>query len=222
MACFSTTDQKIEMLVSKCTERYATAREAYRYLDETNNGFITALDMQVVFRRLLQFDLDVADAQDILDRFAGHRGAERLAYDAFARAYHRSGVPPPPSPPPAGPPSPPSAVALSHLEKIDVAFAQALESRVDSLRAAFLALDTHRTGFISFDELADALTKFGVVVSGEETRALCDLYDVAHDGKISYAEFVNRAALRDRPYALHLDRQQDDLLAAGEGEAAAC
>ena len=76
MACFSTTDQKIEMLVSKCTERYATAREAYRYLDETNNGFITALDMQVVFRRLLQFDLDVADAQDILDRFAGHRGAE--------------------------------------------------------------------------------------------------------------------------------------------------
>ena len=214
MASFTSPQQKIEMLVTKCNERYSTARDAYRYLDESNNGYITPTDVIVVFRRLLQFELSAEEAQDVVDRFAGHEGADRIAYDAFARAYYRLGTPPAPLPPPVGPAPPPANVALSDVERLDAEFGMALEKRVDSLRAAFLAIDTHRTGFISFDELADALTRFGVRVTAEETRALCELYDIADDGKISYAEFVQRAALRDRPYQLHLERQQDDLLAA--------
>ena len=61
--------------------------------------------------------------------------------------------------------------------------------------------------------LAAALARCGIAASTEQTEALCALYDLTDNNKISYAEFAARVRKRARQYRGHLDRQQDDLLA---------
>jgi len=199
----------VELLITKCGERYSTATEAFRYVDESNNGFITPADFVVVFQRLLAVTLKADEAAALVAHFAGRDGADRVSFDEFARAYDRSGAPRSPRAA-AEPEAPPPLAAV---ERLDAAFGAALDARADSIRAGFLNLDTHRTGFISYDELAEGLNRFGIPATPAETRALCALYDVRGDHRISYAEFVRRAVRRERPYDAHLLRQQDDLAA---------
>lgn len=200
----------VELLITKCGERYSTATEAFRYVDESNNGFITPADFVVVFQRLLAVTLKADEAANLVAHFAGRESADRVSFDEFARAYDRSGAPRSPQGRAAAAEAPPPLAAV---ERLDAAFGAALDARADSIRAGFLNLDTHRTGFISYDELAEGLNRFGIPASPAETRALCALYDVRGDHRISYAEFVRRANRRDRPYDAHLLRQQDDLAA---------
>ena len=142
-----------------------------------------------------------------------------LAFSSSESLAIHAGMTLPPPPEPAPEPAP---VALSEIEKLDVAFSAALKAREPTLREAFLSIDQNRTGFLTPAELAAALARCGIAASTEQTEALCALYDLTDNNKISYAEFAARVRKRARQYRGHLDRQQDDLLAAGEGEAAAC
>lgn len=61
-------------------------------MDESNNGFITCRDFVVVFLRLISMRLSDAEGQQLVEYFAGP-GADRVTFDAFARAYDRTGPP---------------------------------------------------------------------------------------------------------------------------------
>ena len=95
------------------------------------------------------------------------------------------------------------------------AFSAALKAREPTLREAFLSIDQNRSGFLTSAELAAALARCGIAATTEQTEALCALYDLTDNSKVSYAEFAARVRKRARQYRGHLDRQQDDLLARG-------
>ena len=201
-------DSHVETLLNKLEAKFKTKLQAFRYLDESNNGYVTADDFAVRYRRM-GFELSQADAQRVVERFSGD-GAQRVSFDDFARLYDHAGMTLPPPPEPAPEPAP---VALSDVEKLDVAFSAALKAREPTLREAFLSIDQNRTGFLTSAELAAALARCGIAASTEQTEALCALYDLTDNNKISYAEFAARVRKRARQYRGHLDRQQDDLLA---------
>ena len=117
------------------------------------------------------FELSQADAQRVVERFSGD-GAQRVSFDDFARLYDHAGMtlPPPPEPKPE-----PAPVALSDVEKLDVAFSAALKAREPTLREAFLSIDQNRSGFLTSAELAAALARCGIAASTEQTEA-CALY----------------------------------------------
>ena len=136
-----------------------------------------------------------------------HVAASQVSFERFAVTYSSDS---------ATAPEPTPHVHAHHthltaLDKLDAEFGAAIDSREASMREAFLALDSDRSGFISFAQLGNALTRFGLKCTPDQTKALCELYDLDHSGKISYAEFVERAKKRTRRYSAHLDRQQDDL-----------
>ena len=138
----------------------------------------------------------------MVERFSGD-GAQRVSFDDFARLYDHAGMtlPPPPEPKPE-----PAPVALSDVEKLDVAFSAALKAREPTLREAFLSIDQNRSGFLTSAELAAALARCGIAASTEQTEALCALYDLTDNNKISYAEFAARVRKRARQYRGHLDQ----------------
>ena len=71
MACFSprysTTPQHVELLLTKCQERFSTSHKAFRHLDESNNGYVTAADLEMRFRRM-GVELSPADAAAVVSR----------------------------------------------------------------------------------------------------------------------------------------------------------
>lgn len=211
MAFFVTAsaDSHVEMLLGKLEAKFATKLKAFRFLDESNNGYVTAEDFGVRYRRM-GFELSPADAQRVVERFAGD-GAARVSFVDFTRLYDHAGMTLPPPPEREAETGP---VALSDVEKLDVAFGAALAARGGTLREAFLSIDQNRSGFLSAAEMAEALARCGLAATPEQTEALCALYDLNDNSKISYAEFAARVSKRTRQYGGHLDRQQDDLLTA--------
>lgn len=62
----------------------------------------------------------------------------------------------------------------------------------EKIKEMFAAWDTHKTGFISKDELAAVMKHLsdGKPVSGEDVTTIFNKVDSNHDGKIQYTEFV--------------------------------
>ena len=55
---------------------------------------------------------------------------------------------------------------------------------------AFAAVDQDRNGFITKLEFKAILNEYGFYCTDQELALLIDRYDRNHDGKVSYAEFV--------------------------------
>jgi Ca2+-binding EF-hand superfamily protein len=59
-----------------------------------------------------------------------------------------------------------------------------------SVHEAFAAVDQDRNGFITRPEIKAILNEYGFYCTDTELTMLIDRYDRNHDGKVSYAEFV--------------------------------
>lgn len=74
--------------------------------------------------------------------------------------------------------------------------------QIESLKEAFLALDTEKNGFLSFEEVEEGLRRAGFNPAGHEIAGIIRNADVKGDGHINYTEFIAatmdfRAALND-------------------------
>jgi calcium-dependent protein kinase len=74
--------------------------------------------------------------------------------------------------------------------------------QIQSLKEAFLALDTEKNGFLSFEEVEEGLKRAGFNPAGQEIANIIRNADVKGDGRINYTEFIAatldfRAALDD-------------------------
>ena len=59
-------DSHVETLLNKLEAKFKTKLQAFRYLDESNNGYVTADDFAVRYRRM-GFELSQADAQRVVE-----------------------------------------------------------------------------------------------------------------------------------------------------------
>jgi Ca2+-binding EF-hand superfamily protein len=65
-----------------------------------------------------------------------------------------------------------------------------IEQKWCSMRDAFLALDSNRSGFVSRDEFTELLKQFGLNLSPAQMKVLVAQFDVNKDGKVSHQEFM--------------------------------
>jgi Ca2+-binding EF-hand superfamily protein len=70
----------------------------------------------------------------------------------------------------------------------------------DDLRKEFLGLDVYGTGFVSKEEFRDVLQELCVHLSPYELDALCSKFEIKHDGRVSYVEFLKPFALRKQTH----------------------
>ena len=57
------------------------------------------------------------------------------------------------------------------------------------MQATFLEFDENKDGYVSIEEAKEAMHNMGVF-NDDEIEALVDSYDVNHDGRLQYDEFV--------------------------------
>jgi calcium-dependent protein kinase len=61
---------------------------------------------------------------------------------------------------------------------------------IEELKNAFVAMDRKGTGFITIDELKQALTESGLRLAVEEIERVLSSFDYSADGRINYSEFL--------------------------------
>ena len=62
--------------------------------------------------------------------------------------------------------------------------------QIGELRRIFHSLDTLRTGYITYEELEDALQRAGIEAASTEIKQIIENIDYHGDGQISYSEFL--------------------------------
>ena len=62
--------------------------------------------------------------------------------------------------------------------------------QIQSLKEAFLALDTEKNGFLSFEEVEEGLRRAGFNPAGHEIASIIRNADIIGDGRINYTEFI--------------------------------
>jgi len=62
--------------------------------------------------------------------------------------------------------------------------------QIQTLKQAFLVLDTEKNGFLSFDEVEEGLRRAGFNPAGQEIASIIRNADVKRDGHINYTEFI--------------------------------
>eukprot|EP00667_Euglena_gracilis_P024271 EG_transcript_27833 len=73
-----------------------------------------------------------------------------------------------------------------------------IQQRFPSIQAAFLAVDTDRSGCISLDEFATILKVNHVSVNPQDLARLAEAFDANQDGRVSYEEFCR--TIESGPY----------------------
>lgn len=61
---------------------------------------------------------------------------------------------------------------------------------IQSLKEAFLALDTEKNGFLTFEEVEEGLRRAGFNPASQEIASIMRNTDVVGDGRINYTEFI--------------------------------
>jgi hypothetical protein len=71
------------------------------------------------------------------------------------------------------------------------------KSMFKTLKAAFKGADADGSGFLSLEEMKNAVTMAGVTLEQEELSMLMTMYDESNDGKVSFEEF-GKAMIKQR------------------------
>ncbi|GMI19808.1 hypothetical protein TrCOL_g2265 [Triparma columacea] len=93
----------------------------------------------------------------------------------------------------------PGYLPLKSLDELKIYhdFLKKISSDFHNVHEAFMAIDVHREGYITRDELKDVLDNFAFKMSKPQFEALVNVFDTDHDGKISYDEFLQQVKYCD-------------------------
>ena len=88
----------------------------------------------------------------------------------------------------------PGYIPLKSLDELKIYhdFIKKISTEFKSLEEAFMAIDIHREGYITKDELKEVLDNFAFKMSNSQFEALVNVFDTDHDGKISFREFLQQ------------------------------
>ena len=85
-------------------------------------------------------------------------------------------------------------------------FLKKIATEFQGVQEAFMAIDIHREGYITKDELKSVLDNFAFKMSKHQFDALMNVMDTDRDGKISYDEFM-----RQVKYCDDLEQEDEDM-----------
>ncbi|GMI05839.1 hypothetical protein TrRE_jg7355 [Triparma retinervis] len=93
----------------------------------------------------------------------------------------------------------PGYLPLKSLDELKIYhdFLKKISTEFNNVQEAFVAMDIHREGYITRDELKDVLDNFAFKMSNAQFEALINVFDTDHDGKISYDEFLQQVKYCD-------------------------
>mmetsp|Transcript_6019 Transcript_6019/g.5906 ORF Transcript_6019/g.5906 Transcript_6019/m.5906 type:complete len:89 (+) Transcript_6019:97-363(+) len=72
------------------------------------------------------------------------------------------------------------------------------EEQIAELQAAFQEIDQSRTGFITAEDISDAMRRNGYSLASEEIASLIEQIDYIGNGKLNYTQFLIAAMDRKR------------------------
>jgi len=191
-------------LLEKIYANYEDLRSAFRAIDQSNNGYVSKEDFfQAMGRIFLSNGFSEDDVYEVADRFDLNRDGY-ISYEEFVAIVEGSDKHQEdraPEEPSMDDPKLVSAVDLA-IQKFKVS----IDQRYNSLRKAFLSLDTSRSGSLTPQNFAKALTIHGVFLTPPELELAWSVFDRNGTGVISYLDFC--AVMTQRlQFGSHLDRQ---------------
>jgi len=201
-------DQAEAALRAKIDQNYEDLRDAFRALDQSNNGYVTREDFfQAMGNVFLGNGFSEDDVYEVADRFdlnkdgyisfnefvaivEGDDAQQEQAADApaYEEAYEED-------------PRVVTAVELA-IQKLKCC----VDQRYSSIRKAFLAFDMDRRGSLAPASFAKGLINHGVFLSPPELELAWSIFDRDGDDSISYTEFCEVMTQRLQ-FGSHLNRQ---------------
>ena len=73
--------------------------------------------------------------------------------------------------------------------------------RYKKMTQAFRSIDTDNSGFITREELVEAVKNFALPIPLSHIEGLFEVVDKNHDGSVSYAEFASQLKTFDMEWA---------------------
>lgn len=162
------------------SDRPDQLRAAFEAMDLDGSGTLSLDEIRIAYRRHMGGYATRDDAAAYLARCDLNDDGE-VSWEEFlsyATATEQS-----------APPPPPSSDAPSPGELVERTMASDPELAANLLRR-FQALDTDRSGRLTFDEVLTGLRAEGVEDDWAVLRREMDRLDHSGDGKVSYAEFL--------------------------------
>lgn len=188
--------------VNQC---FNSLHEAFLHIDTDRSGYISAQEM-VYILYTHNIRVEWPELRDLIAHFDTN-GDGVISWAEFCQAIDKpykapSSAPaatPAPEPEPAATvvacPAQPKATSQTsspdQLKRAHEALCKYIVESTQSMREAFVIVNTSRTGAITPSELEAAVRRAGVMRVADETiDALMDMYDTNGDGLIQFGEFV--------------------------------
>ncbi|XP_038061355.1 EF-hand calcium-binding domain-containing protein 6-like [Patiria miniata] len=188
-------------------DRFTEVEEAFRELDEQNSKHMSQEMMYRMFKKLnMKPEITRGEIRRLWDTFITSQNRtysflefiRHFGYSMKSAAFPNAKV----SPPKRG-----DSDFLIRSRKLNCAadmLEDNLRSKVDymwdDLRKEFLGLDVYGTGFVSKEEFRDVLQELCVHLSAYELDALSSKFEINHDGRVSYVEFLKPFAMRKQTH----------------------
>ncbi|XP_033644045.1 EF-hand calcium-binding domain-containing protein 6-like [Asterias rubens] len=200
--------KEISSFVKKLLQdRFADVEEAFRELDEQNTKHMSQETMYRMFKKVgVRPEITRGEIRRLWDTFIISQNrtysflefVRHFGYSMKSASFPNAKL----SPPKRG-----DSDFLIRSRKLNCAadmLEDNLRSKVDymwdDLRKEFLGLDVYGTGFVSKEEFRDVLQELCVHLNQYELQALCNRFEIKHDGRVSYIEFLKPFALRKQTH----------------------
>ena len=164
------------LLRTKLDERCTSMQQAFRKVDVSNNGVITAADFEGVLR---SFGLRITrqGLTALMDKY-DHNADGFVSYEEFSNTI--SGKIQATSSAPVS--------ARTAAGRTEETLRRILYASETSIASAFLAMDRDRNGFCDPSEIAAVFKAANVPLSETELSALINKFDANGDGRIDFRE----------------------------------
>ncbi|GMH85122.1 hypothetical protein TL16_g10130 [Triparma laevis f. inornata] len=176
--------------------------ELMNYFDSDHDGLISYEEFLAVVRNEIQPQIEAGrkgDAMSDASESGNPQGAKPMKPSDFDRQSGRRPRRPQYSTEYSASYVKPGMLPVKSLDELKIYhdFLKKIATEFSGVSEAFMAIDIHREGYITKDELRNVLENFAFKMSKQQFDALMNVMDTNHDGKISYDEFMRQVKYCD-------------------------
>lgn len=190
------------LLKNKLAQRSKNLTDAFRKLDRSNTGFLTADDFELTLRNF-NIRLNRSTLAAVVAKY-DINGDGYVSYQEFTTVMSGGK----PSAKLKAAPAVLGAGGATAVERAETNLRRVMYAATTSLTQAFLHINRNRNGFVDPAELARIFKQANIQLTPEELKAILKHYDTNGDGKISIYELAKALQADVQRFEGHAARGQ--------------